>query len=265
MPAVDLSRLKKQAAALADLFDQPEAFLRALHEMLDLYVNRTLRTKNVAAPISVLPSYRTPSIVLRQIENELNLIANRQPAEALILADELWDDGYLETRLLAAFLLGRIPPREERLLARLTAWTGQVRDPEVRTALLTTSLTRLRREAPDNFLVLVREWLHPAREKLWPNGIRALLALITDPDFENLPPVFEIVHPVIDNAPPAMQMDIRTLLAALYEASATETAYFLKQLIRDSQNPNTPIMLRRMAPNLPKGLADSIRPLVRAV
>ena len=265
MPAVDLSRLKKQAAALADLFDQPEAFLRALHEMLELYVNRTLRTKNVAAPISVLPSYRTPSIVLRQIENELNLIANRKPAEALILADELWDDGYLETRLLAAFLLGRIPPREERLLARLTAWTGQVRDPEVRTALLTTSLTRLRREAPDNFLILVREWLHPAREKLWPNGIRALLALIADPDFENLPPVFEIVRPVIDNAPPAMQVDLRTLLTALYEASATETAFFLKQLIRDSQNPNTPIILRRMAPNLPKGLADSIRPLVRAV
>ena len=45
---------------------------------------------------------------------------------------------------LPPFCLGRIPPQEERLLARLTAWTQAVRDPEVRAALLTTSLTRLR-------------------------------------------------------------------------------------------------------------------------
>jgi len=41
MPAIDLARLKKQTAQLADLFDQPSAFLREHREILDHYVKRT--------------------------------------------------------------------------------------------------------------------------------------------------------------------------------------------------------------------------------
>jgi len=138
MPAIDLARLKKQTANLADIFGEPSAFLRELREVLEFYVNRSLRSQSVA-PSSVLPTYRTPVAVLRQIEKELGPVAEQQPILALELADALWDEGWLETKLLAAFLLGRIPPQEERLLARLTAWTQAVRDPEVRAALLTTS------------------------------------------------------------------------------------------------------------------------------
>src|SRR6266498_3219650 len=145
MPAIDLARLKKQTAQLADIFDQPSTFLRELREVLEFYINRSLRSSGVA-PSSVLPTYRTPVVVLRQIEKELGSVAERQPVQALELADALWDEGWLETKLLAAYLLGRIPPQEERLLARLTAWTQTVRDPDVRAALLTTSLTRLRQK-----------------------------------------------------------------------------------------------------------------------
>ena len=55
MPAIDLARLKKQTAQLADTFDQPTAFLRELREVLEFYVNRTLRSQSVA-PSSVLPT-----------------------------------------------------------------------------------------------------------------------------------------------------------------------------------------------------------------
>ena len=135
----------------------------------------------------------------------------------------LWDEGWLETKLLAAFLLGRIPPQEERLLARLTAWTQAVRDPEVRAALLTTSLTRLRKETPDLFLVLVKEWLHPARQRMWSNGVQALVPLISSPDFDNLPPIFEIVEPIIKASPATLQFDLQELIITLFEASPDET------------------------------------------
>src|SRR5512139_773848 len=207
MPAIDLARLKKQTVQLADIFGQPADFLRAHHEVLEFYVNRSLRSQSVA-PSSVLPTYRTPVVVLRQIEKELGTVAEKQPLLALELADALWDEGWLETKLLAAFLLGRIPPQEERLLARLTAWTQAVRDPEVRAALLTTSLTRLRRETPDLFLILVKEWLHPARQRMWSNGIQALVPLIASPEFDNLPPIFEILGPILKASPAALQFDL---------------------------------------------------------
>src|SRR5215213_698798 len=234
MPAIDLARRKKQTAQLADLFDQPVVFLRELREVLEFYINRTLRSLSVA-PSSVLPTYRTPVVVLRQIEKELGSIAERQPIQALELADALWDEGWLETKLLAAFLLGRIPPQEERLLARLTAWTQAVRDPSVRAALLTTSLTRLRRETPNLFLILVKEWLHPARQRMWSNGIQALVPLISSEDFDNLPPIFETIEPILKASPAALQFDIQELLITLYRASPDETTFFIHQVLKGTK------------------------------
>jgi hypothetical protein len=262
MPAIDLARLKKQTARLADIFDQPNAFLRELRDVLEFYVNRTLRSQSVA-PSSVLPTYRTPVVVLRQIETEIGAVAERQPIQALELADALWDEGWLETRLLAAFLLGRIPPQEERLLARLTAWTQAVRDPEVRAALLTTSLTRLRKETPDLFLILVKEWLHPARQRMWSNGIQALVPLISSPDFDNLPPIFDIVEPVIKTSPGTLQFDLQELITVLYEASPEETIYFLQQILKESKSPLPAVALRRMSPELPPELQSNLREMLR--
>jgi len=264
MPAIDLARLKKQTAHLADLFDQPSIFLREHREILDYYVNRSLRSQGVA-PSSVLPTYRTPPVVLRQIETELGPVAEKQPFQALELADALWDEGWLETRLLAAYVLGRIPPQEERLLARLTAWTQAVRDPSVRAALLTTSLTRLRRETPDLFLVLVKEWLHPARQRMWSNGIQALVPLISSPDFDNLPPIFEIVEPILKASPAALQFDMQELITALYRASPDETIYFIQQIIKETKNPLPAVALRRMSPDLPQELQVNLREILRKI
>ncbi len=262
MPAIDLARLRKQTVRLADLFDQPEEFIREHREILDYYVNHTLRSQ-VVAPASVLPTYRTPPVVLRQIESELGPLAESKPLQALELADALWDEGWLETRLLAAFLLGRIPPQEERLLARLTAWTQQVRDPSVRAALLTTSLTRLRKETPDLFLTLVGEWLHPARPRLWSNGLQALLPLISSPDFHNLPAVLDLVEPIVKASPATLQYDLQELLTALYNASPDETVYFIQQILKSTRKSSFAVSLRRMMPELPKELQASLRELVR--
>jgi len=262
MPAIDLTRLKKQTAHVADIFDQPAEFLREVREILEFYVNRSLRSQGVA-PSSVLPTYRTPPAVLRQIEKELGPVAEKQPLQALELADALWDEGWLETRLLAAFLLGRIPPQEERLLARLTAWTQTVRDSSVRAALLTTSLTRLRQETPDLFLVLVKEWLHPARQRMWSNGIQALVPLISSPDFDNLPPIFEIVEPILKASPATLQFDLQELIITLFEASPDETTYFLQQILKETKSPLPSVALRRMSPELPQELQSSLREMLR--
>ena len=263
MPAIDLARLKKQVIRLADLFDQPEAFLHELHAVLDFYVNRTLRTRRPVAPASVLETYHTPALVLRHIENELAPLAKTRPDQAIELADALWEARYLETRLLAAFLIGCIPPREDRLLVLLTVWSQQIRDPNVRSVLLTTSLARLRTEAPDRMLTLIREWLHPARPRFWANGIQALIPLLEETKYENLPPILEIVTPVIESSPAILQEDLKQLIRALYHTSPAETTYFIKNLIKESQNPQMKVTLRRILPDLPPELQEQIRDLVR--
>jgi pimeloyl-ACP methyl ester carboxylesterase len=264
MPAIDLARLRKQANRLADFFFLPDEFMKHLREMLEYYVNHTLRTKENVAPGSNLRTYRTPPAVLTQIENELRAMAEANPEFALELADILWDEGALETRLLAAFLLGRIPPQEERLLPRLAAWTQQIRDPDVRSALLSTSLTRMRKESSEQFLNLIREYLHPARMRTWTNGIQALLPMIADATIANLPTIFDIVEPIIEEAPSNLQNDLADLIVALYRASASETVFLLKHILTSTQNPMTVVTMRRIATSFPPPLQKELRDLLRS-
>jgi len=237
--------------------------MKHLREILEFYVNYTLRTVENVAPGSNLKTYRTPPAVLTQIQNELRLKAEENPHFALELADILWDEGALETRLLAAYLLGRIPPQEERLLPRITAWTQQIRDPEVRVALLTTSLTRMRKETPNQFLALVREYLHPERSRSWSNGIQALIPMIADSDFENLPAIFDLVEPIIEAAPSTLQGDLTDLIVTLYRASASETIFLLKHILSTSENQLTSVTLRRISPDLPPSLQRELRHILR--
>jgi hypothetical protein len=263
MPAIEIARLRKQANRLADFFFVPDEFVRYLREILDFYVNHSLRQKQEIAPGSDLSTYRTPAAVLRQIENQLRAVAEANPGHALDLADLLWDEGALETCLLAAYLLGCMPPQEELMLARLTAWTQQTRGPLVRAALLSTSTARMRRELPGQFLLLIREWLHPERPHTWPHGIQALLPLIEDTRYENLPPIFDAVEPVFAAAHAKIQPDLERLILALYGASPRETTFFLRQLLASAENPLTTVTMRRILPALPTALQSEVQEFLR--
>ena len=263
MPAIDLARLRKQASRLADFFFVPDEFLKHLHEMLDFYVNRTVRKQSANAPGTTLPSYRTNSVVIQQIEQEIAKGASDYPEAALELADLLWDENFLETRLLAAFILGKIPPVETHLLPRLTAWTQQIRDAGLRAELLNTSLARMRKESPEQFLQLIGEWLQPERQRLWPNGIEAIISAVNDPAFINLPPLLKLIAPVIEAAPAKLQVEIEELVLALYKKSPAETTHFLRQVLTASNDPMTAITFRRIAPNFPPKLKDALAEFIR--
>jgi len=264
MPAIDLIRLHKQTSRLADFFFVPDEFIRHLHEALDFYVDHTMRKQPAITPSANSPSYHTPAVILKQIEQEIHRAAGEYPDAALELADRLWDEGYLETRLIAAFLLGRIPPQEERLLARLTAWTQQVQDPELRANLLDNGLTRMRKETPNQFLELIAQWLRPERTRLWSNGLRAAISAVSDSSFVNLPPLLKIIEPIMEAAPAKLQNEIEEFVLALYKVSSTETLYFLRQVLTNSNDPMTAITFRRISPSFPNDLKEGIREFIRA-
>ena len=263
MPSIDLARLRKQTTRLADFFFVPDEFTRQLNSVLDSYVNYTRRKSQAVAPGIKLPSHRTPSVVLRQIELELApLAAARENWEAaLALADRLWAEGSLESRLLAAFILGRMPPHEEQLMARLSSWIAQSRDGHLRNRLLYQGLVRLRKEASSRFLRLLEVWLAPEQPHTWGDAIRAATAAVRDPAFAEVPPLLKALEPVLLASPPQLQLDLEGLITALYEVSPSETAYFVRRILADSANPSTAAHFRRMAPSLPPELRTTIREL----
>jgi len=263
MPAIDLVRLRKQTSRLADFFFVPGEFIRHLDELLDFYVDRTIRNQPANAPSANLPTYHTPAVILTHIERQIHRKAEEYPDAALELADHLWDEGVLETRLLAAFLLGRIPPQQERLLPRLTAWTGQTYDVNLRAKLLHYGLERMRKESPDQFLDLIAQWLQPGRQRLWSSGLQASISAISDPNFLNYPPLLKIVEPIIEAAPPKLQNEIEQFVLSFYQASPTETIYYLRQILANSSDPMTATTFRRISTSFPDKLRENIRELIR--
>ena len=264
MPVIDLNRLRKQASRLADFFFVPDEFIRHLRETLDFYVDRSIRQQPATAPSVVLPTYHTPNMILKQIEQVIRRLAGEYPDAALELADRLWDEEYLEMRLLAAFLLGCIPPQGERLLARLTAWSQQIHDPSLRANLLDNGLARMRKEAPNQFLDLIAQWLHPERTRLWSTGLQAAISAISDPSFINLPPLLKVLEPSMEAAPAILQEQIKEFILVLYKVSPTETTYFVRQVLTNSNDPMTAVTFRRISPAFPDKLNREIREFTRA-
>jgi hypothetical protein len=98
---------------------------------------------------------------------------------------------------------------------------------------------------------------------MWSNGIQALVPLIESQEFDNLPPIFDLVAPAIKTAPAALQSDLQELITALYEASPDETLYFLQQILNGTKSPLPAVALRRMAPDLPAELQIGLKEMLR--
>jgi hypothetical protein len=263
MPAIDLSRLKAQAALLREQFGYPRGFVHALNELLDFYTNHTMRAALVARRLN-LPTYHTPPPVLRLIQRELAPLADSFPVEAVALVTAMWESGSLETRLLAARLLGAIPPAQAMsALTRLPDWLIQSPDKEIRQALLTEAFARLRRESPEAFFLLLEDWLKSPRSGLQVWGMQALIPLLSEPDFQNLPSVLRILRPAVRAAGPATQIELQACLAGLARISLTETLVFLREVLAATPPPAMVRTLRRCLPAFSLDLQAGLRELLR--
>jgi hypothetical protein len=159
-----------------------------------------------------------------------------------------------------------LPPAEAMpILGRLSDWLTHTTDKEIRRALLTDAFARVRNETPQAFFLLLEEWLKSPRSAWQVWGMQALLPLLNDPDFENLPAVFRILRPAVLAAGPATQLDLQACLKALARISLTETSFYLRETLADHPSALYLRTLRRMLPAFPEELQTSLRDLLRAL
>lgn len=265
MPAIDLSRLRIQVARLGENYNNQSGFVRELHELLEFYTNRTKRSSQIAQRID-LPSYHTPGPVLRKIERELVPRINQFPAQGVLLAKELWKNGSLEYRLIAARITGMLPPTDAMpLLTHIPEWLTQTTNKVLHRSLLTDGLSRLRTENPSAFFSLVEDWLKSSRVSYQTWGLQALLPELREPDFQNLPAVFRILRPAVLRISPATQLDIQAVLCALETISLTETTIFLRELLENNLPASFFTVFRRMLPAFSSELQSSLRMKLRDI
>ncbi|NLG98016.1 MAG: hypothetical protein GX491_11705 [Chloroflexi bacterium] len=265
MPAAELSRLRTQINGLILRFNEPEAFHAALRDLLDLYSDRAYRPGKAVHSHPLLPTYRVPPLVLRQLEIELSKTCQEQPEQALAVVKILWRDDHIEPRLLAAHLLGAVPgSHDEAVLEILREWAKPNEDFRMLKELFKRGTAGLRRTAPQKVLALIESWMDTPRPEVQALGLQAMIPLIEDQSFENLPPIFRLISPLVQTPTQKLLTDIYAIMDALIKRSPTETAYFLRQTLAITSGPGTARLIRRCLPTFSPELQAGLRTALKA-
>jgi hypothetical protein len=253
MPAIQLARLKIQTEELAAKANDPPAFRRGLHALLDLYADRTYRPGLVGEPQPLLMAYHVPRPVLRQILSALLSHLTRDPEIALALSDVLWSDPTYEFHLLAIFILGEFPiDLPEQILERFAAWARPTTEKRLIQALIENGLARFRQEHGGAYLAEAADRLAGKTVFLQQLGLQCLEPVINAQDFEDYPAITRLLAPILRDGSPALRPDLLRLIQALGKKSSKETAFFLRQnLMHQDDNLNTAWLIRHSLPDFP--------------
>ncbi|MBC8504434.1 MAG: DNA alkylation repair protein [Anaerolineales bacterium] len=260
MPAIQPAKLVVQVAELTEHVSEPKIYLKSLHELLDFYADRTLRPGQIIESAPLLKSYQVARPVLRQIERELAKVVNTDSEAALALADALWEQRWVETRLLAISILGRVSPNPpERVTQRAQEWGSKCKEDKIIKALSSTGIARLRTESRDEFIDLIESWLTSGNRPLELVGLRALPALLGIDGFKNLPLVFRWIAPLVREADREIRDDLILTIRILAGLSPKETLFFLRNSLEATSNPQTAKLIRRTLVDFPEDLSSTLR------
>lgn len=264
MPAIQPARLKQQAALVAEHFEQPAAFIRSLNYLLEYYADRTLRPSAKSTLRPLIETYHVPAPVLQQVMQALTPQLQDNPQAALALCDALWEQPFLEHHTLSAMLLGHLSTHHpEAVLERIQAWISPQLEDQLIFLLFDHALVKIRKASPVALLRLIQTWLESDQLFYQQLGLRALLPLIRDPEFENLPIFFRLVHPYLRQSPAALRPDVLDLLTQLARRSPLETAHYLRQTLGMESAKDTPWFTRQVIGEFPPALQASLRKELR--
>ena len=265
MPAIQLARLKMQSASLVECYSDAQAFVHRLHALLNFYANRAYRPGEAGEPPPLLAAYHVASPVLRQIVADLMPLIQENPTAALLLADALWAESYLEFRQLATAILGRMPSSHAReVLQRIKAWVKPGLEERLWKSCLVEGLRWVREDQPELYKEMIADWLVD-RDRFYQRiGLAALELFLQSPAFEDYPWVFRLLSSLVREIHPDLHADLINLMCALARKTPQETIYFLHQWLSFwKDDPNVVRLVRNILRRSSPEFAADLRRVIR--
>ncbi len=245
MPAIQPARLKIQVAELVEQFDNPDIFVKRLNDLLFFYADRTRVPGRGGRKYSLTPSYQISKQIFRYIEKALQPLVSARYQTALDLADTLWGDGWLESRVLALVVLAWIPPLPvDRLVIRLEAWVRSCgEDPALLEAMaaILSGLWQQSSSASD----LLESWLKSSDPVVRRAGLRLIPYLVRLPSFQYLPEIYLLLTQFVQRSGRVPDPDVLAAIRELAARSPQETAYFLHKNLALAENEGVYALIRR--------------------
>jgi len=260
MPAVDRLRLQTQIRLVVQTFASADEFVKRLSELYDYYSDRSYDPAGSGQRYPTLQSYNVTPLATRQFEFEFSRLCQENPLSSLDVIDRLWLHEKVEPRKLAAYLLGKMPLQYfPQVIERLQTWAKPTEDRNLILYLQEFGTDRLRHEAIEPWLKQIDKWLesHHSHDQVF--GLQSLLPLISDPEFHDLPRVFNMLDSLLINPGSRILYTLQNVIEALAKRSPVETVYTLKLVLHKSHSTEIPRLFRRLLPVFPEDQAQSLR------
>ena len=266
MPAVNPAQLRIKAASLAEKVDQPRQFVRDVHDLLSFYANRVHQAGESGAPPPAIDSYHVSPQVLRIMERELKGVIEDHPAEGLLLVDQLWEEEWLETRLLACGLLSHAgTQRSDEILARVQSWMWECQDDILLKAVLDRALSPIRSHEVEAYYSLLDDLHGQQGEDNQRILLHLLLPLVDEPSFQDLPAVFKYLKPILQSESEDMLSDLSRLIRRLVRRSEQEAMFFLLHQIPTAPHPKITRAIRRSLPAFSPDSRERLKKAIREI
>jgi len=260
MPAAELSRLQAQISAISTQFETPALFVKSLTALMELYSDRNYQTSDSIKIRVLMPSYRPPTLVIRQLEIDLSALTSQKPVPALEIMDLLWQKTFYETQLLAIFMLGNLPfDMLQPMSVRFLNWMKPGLENGLMEALLNKGSLQLRQYKIDEWLRWAQKWIDNKNPEIVKIGLRALLVVCADSNYINFPTIFTSIEPLILKSFFPVQKDLTSLFKTIIERVPVEAISFFRSILVQSQSKEIKSFFRRCLPFFEKDLQQSLK------
>lgn len=249
MTAINPARLKIQCAELSENYSSPAKFISGLHDLLGFYAARIRQTDLSRTPLT-LQAYQVPAPVLRALVNELEGYLAENPSLGLKLIDALWKEEWVEFRQLAIICLGDLPSFDpEQILKRVKSWLDNCTAEDIRRRIMTRGLNRLIEDDPKIIFGFIGDLISSGTKLNHQAALFGILAFGENPDFDNLPVLYDLLAEILHNEESGLIKEITALLKVLQKQSEQETAYFLERQLSSAAKPRIFRITRQVLPD----------------
>lgn len=263
MTAINPARLKKQIAETKSHFREPGEFIVQLHKLFNYYADRVRRMGQSGSSPPSLPAYHVPLPVMRSLVRELTSLLERSPSRGLLLVDALWVEEWLEMRLLAAWLLGKIPALNPGpIRRRVLAWLATCQEKQIRRALMDQSLESLRERHFTAVTSLLDTLMEEGKRDKRQAVLYGLQGLINQEGFSNLPLIFNHLKSILGKME-GLRGDIVPLIRGLIPISERECFYFLQKQFPTAAQPQMTRVIRQCLNDFSADYQQQLRQLLR--
>lgn len=231
MPAIQIERLNEQIRSILDSKLPADLFLESLRTFMEVHENRAFRPGLEVQNAQPIDSYQLSPVIKQQLQLHIIQLSKSSPDLTIEYADLMWKEPYIEMKEIAALIIGALPiTYSAAAFERITNWGENENEVVVRKILFDKGTSTLRQHNINEWIEKIKIWLESGNNSKITAGLLAVQVIINDPKFENLPVIFNMVHPLFNiQNEPAMNA-LLGVIRILSLRSPQETFHLLRSL-----------------------------------